>query len=79
MTQHRRRRRPSPLPEPALTYRTEDSVHPDQIRLSFDDGSTAIYDLRTEFPHPIIERNIEIIRKIKTEYVNQPMRRRRKA
>lgn len=71
--------RPEILDKPVPTYMTADSVHPDQVRLSFSDGSTAIYDLRTEFPHPIIERNIEIIRKMKTGYVNQPMRRRRKA
>lgn len=71
--------RPEILDKPVPTYMTADSVHPDQVRLSFSDGSTAIYDLRTEFPHPIIERNIEIIRKMKTGYMNQPMRRRRKA
>ena len=75
-------KRPSPLPEPALTYRTEDSIHPDQIRLSFDDGSTAIYDLRTTQPHPLALRNVEIMketqRKITQGYVNQPMRRRRR-
>lgn len=71
--------RPEILDKPVPTYMTADSVHPDQVRLSFSDGSTAIYDLRTKFPHPIIERNIEIIRKMKTGYVNQPMRRRRKA
>ena len=71
--------RPEILDKQVPTYMTADRVHPDQVRLSFSDGSTAIYDLRTEFPHPIIERNIEIIRKMKTGYVNQPMRRRRKA
>ena len=71
--------RPEILDKPVPTYMTADSVRPDQVRLSFSDGSTAIYDLRTEFPHPIIERNIEIIRKMKTGYVNKPMRRRRKA
>lgn len=71
--------RPEMLERPVPTYMTEDSEYPDQIRMKFSDGKTVIYEKRTEFPHPIIERNIEIIRKIKTEYVNQPMRRRRKA
>lgn len=79
MSERRRRRRPSPLPEPALTYRTEDSVHPDQIRLSFDDGSTAIYDLRTELPHPAMMKNHEIMAKWSDKgYNNQPARRRRR-
>lgn len=72
--------RPEMLERPVPTYMTADSEYPDQIRMKFSDGKTVIYDKRTEFPHPIIERNIEIIRKMKkTEYVNQPMRRRRKA
>ena len=71
--------RPAPLPEPALTYRTEDSVHPDQIRLSFSDGSTAIYDLRTELPHPAMMKNHEIMAKWSNKgYNNQPARRRRR-
>lgn len=71
--------RPEMLERPVPTYMTADSEYPDQIRMKFSDGKTVIYDKRTEFPHPIIERNIEIIKRIKAEYVNQPMRRRRKA
>ena len=71
--------RPEMLERPEPTYMTEASEYPDQIRMKFSDGKTVIYDKQTEFPHPIIERNIEIIRKMKTGYVNQPMRRRRKA
>lgn len=71
--------RPEMLERPVPTYMTADSEYPDQIRMKFSDGKTVIYDKRMEFPHPIIERNIEIIRKMKTGYVNQPMRRRRKA
>lgn len=70
--------RPEMLERPVPTYMTADSEYPDQIRMKFGDGKTVIYDKRTEFPHPIIERNIEIIRKMKTGYVNQPMRRRKK-
>ena len=71
--------RPEMLERPVPTYMTADSEYPDQIRMKFSDGRTLIYDLRREFPHPIIERNIEIIRKMKAGYVNQPMRRRKKA
>ena len=71
--------RPEMLERPVPTYMTADSEYPDQIRMKFSDGQSVIYDKRTEFPHPIIERNIEIIRKMKNVYVNQPMRRRRKA
>ena len=71
--------RPEMLERPVPTYMTEGTEYPDQIRMKFSDGKTVIYDKRTEFPNPIIERNIEIIRKMKTGYVNQPMRRRRKA
>ena len=71
--------RPEMLERPVPTYMTEYSEYPDQIRMKFSDGKTVIYDKRTEFPHPIIERNIEIIKRMKTGYVNQPMRRRRKA
>ena len=71
--------RPEVLDKPALTYRTEESVHPDQIRLSFSDGSTAIYDLRTELPHQILARNHEIMKKwSKQGYNNQPNRRKRR-
>lgn len=71
--------RPEMLERPVPTYMTADSEYPDQIRMKFSDGKTVIYDKRTEFPHPIIERNIEIIKRMKTGCVNQPMRRRRKA
>ena len=71
--------RPEMLERPVPTYMTADSEYADQIRMKFSDGKTVIYDRRTEFPHPIIERNIEIIKRMKTGYVNQPIRRRRKA
>lgn len=69
--------RPKPLPNPILLYDHE-GKYPYSMRVSFDDGTTAIYDLRIEQPHPIIERNCEIIRKWKQGYNNQPSRRRRR-
>lgn len=70
--------RPEPLAEVVPYYDHDFSKHPDHIRVSFADGSTAVYDLRMEQPHPVIVENIRIIRKWKQGYVNQPARRRRK-
>ena len=70
--------RPAPLPEVMPIYEHEISDHPDSIRVSFADGSTAIYDLRRDQPHPATVKSIEIIRKWNNGYKNQPMRRRRK-
>ena len=46
-------------------------------RYTFADGSTAVYDLRRDQPHPITVKCVETIRKW-NGYNNQPMRRRRK-
>ena len=40
------------------------SRYPEKIRVSFADGSTAIYDLRVEQPAPVILENIRIIRRM---------------
>ena len=57
-------------------YDRESSEYPEMIRVSFSDGSTAVYELRVEQPAPVIIENIKIIRKWKQGYVNKPMRRR---
>lgn len=44
------------------------------MRISFDDGSTAVYDIRVEQPHPIIQENIKIIQRMQVGYL--PKRRR---
>lgn len=67
----------TPLPEVVPIYEHNFDGHPESVRVSFSDGSTAVYDLRREQPHPIIVENIQIIRKW-NGYNNQPMRRRRK-
>lgn len=54
------------------------SRYPEKIRVSFKDGTTAMYDLRVEQPHPIILENIEIIRRMKGGYQYKPRRRNRK-
>ena len=63
MIPRRRRRRPAPLPEPAVYYDREDSRYPDRVRLSFADGHTEIYDRRVNQARP-------------DGYVNWPQRRR---
>lgn len=64
-TGRRRRRRPKMLPEPAGYYDRTESIYPDRVRISFEDGHTEVYDRRVNQPGPVT-------------YNNQPMRRRRK-
>ena len=70
--------RPALMKLAAPIYEHECSKYPDMIRVSFIDGHTAVYELRTEQPHPVIIENIKIIRKWKQGYVNQPETRRRR-
>ena len=74
--------RPKLMDKPAPIYDFEFSEIPDHVRISFKDGRTAVYDLRTDQPHPLVLKNIEIMeetkKKITQGYVNQPERRRRR-
>ena len=69
--------RPAMLGKMVPIYDHNTSKHPDRIRVSFDDGSTAVYVMDVEQPHPLVMESIQIIRKW-NGYNNQPMRRRRK-
>ena len=69
--------RPAMLGKMVPIYDHNTSKHPDSIRVSFSDGSTAVYDIRRNQPHPITVKCVETIRKW-NGYNNQPMRRRRK-
>ncbi len=69
--------RPAMLGKMVPIYDHNTSKHPDRIRVSFDDGSTAVYAIDVEQPHPLVVESIRIIRKW-NGYNNQPMRRRRK-
>ena len=69
--------RPAMLGKMVPIYDHNASKHPDRIRVSFDDGSTAVYAIDVEQPHPLVMESIRIIRKW-NGYNNQPMRRRRK-
>ena len=71
-------KRPQPMDKVVPHYEHEWSEKPDWIRVSFEDGSTAVYILKVEQPAPVIIENIKIIRKWKQGYVNQPERRRGK-
>lgn len=62
MTTKRRRRRPTPLPEPAAYYDKPESKYPDRVRISFADGHTEIYDRRVNQPEQMA-------------YINYPKRR----
>ena len=68
--------RPKMLPHAVPHYERSNSRIPEQVRISFSDGSTAVYDLRVEQPAPVIIENIRIIRRMKQGYVNKPLRRR---
>ena len=70
--------RPSMMKIAVPIYEHEWSKYPDKVRISFDDGTTMVYDMRVDQPAPVIMENIKIIRKWKQGYVNQPMRRRRR-
>lgn len=69
--------RPTILPKPMPNYEHDCSIYPDQIRVSFSDGHTEVYERRVEQPAPQFVESIRIIRKWKQGYVNQPQRRRR--
>lgn len=69
--------RPAMLGKMVPIYDHNTSKHPDRIRVSFDDGSTAVYAIDVEQPHPLVVESIRIIRKWNS-YNHQPMRRRRK-
>lgn len=69
--------RPQMLDKAVPNYDHNCSIYPDQIRVSFSDGHTEVYDRRVEQPAPQVVESIRIIRKWKQGYVNQPVRRRR--
>ena len=71
-------KRPELLDKALPIYEHDTSKYPDSIRVSFADGSTAVYDIHVDQPHPACIESITIIRKWNNGYNNQPMRRRRK-
>lgn len=69
--------RPTMLPKAMPAYDHKCSIYPDQIRVSFSDGHTEIYDRRVVQPAPQLVESVKIIRKWKQGYVNKPQQRRR--
>ena len=70
-------RRPELLPSPVPIYEHTDSEIPEKVRISFTNGTSAVYERHIEQPAPQVVESIKIIRRWKQGYVNQPMRRRR--
>ncbi len=74
-----KKERPEMLARVVPMYDREGSRIPDRIRISFSDGTTAVYDLHADQPAPLILENIQIIQKWNTGYqYREPRRRRRK-
>lgn len=69
-----RTERPEVLPKPSAHYRGKHSRYPEQVRISFGDGNTFIYEMRAEQPAPVILEKIEII----TPVVGYPQKKRRR-
>ena len=53
--------RPKAMPIVVPTYRGKHSRYPEQVRVSFQDGNTHIYELRVQQPAPVILERIETI------------------
>ena len=70
-------KRPELLPSPVPIYEHTDSEIPEKVRISFTNGTSAVYERHIEQPAPQVVESIKIIRRWKQGYVNQPMRRRR--
>ena len=70
-------KKPVPMPGAVPWYEREDSRIPEKIRISFSDGTTAVYDLHVDQPAPLIVESIRIIRKWNTGYQYKAPRRRR--
>lgn len=67
----------APLPEMVPIYEHEHDGHPDALRVSFEDGSTAVYEIRRDQPHPMTIKSIEIIRKWNTGILPEEPKKRR--
>ena len=70
--------RPKALPQPVYNYERELSIYPDSIRVSFEDGTTAIYTMHPEQPKPQVIETIRIIRKWNSEGYQCKVQKRRR-
>ena len=70
--------RPKMIGKALPIYERKNSRIPERLRVSFEDGKTAVYDLHVDMPEPFVE-SIRIIRKWNNKgYRNQPTGRRGK-
>ena len=68
MGRRTRKNRPKMLNKPVAVYRGENDWYPGQVRILFEDGTTQIYDLRQDQPHPALVHSIRIIEQWRTGY-----------
>ena len=73
--EEKKENRPKPMPNAAPYYDRESSRIPDKIRVSFTDGTTAVYTLNIEQPAPMVVESLILREEIEYEY--KPRRRRR--
>lgn len=72
------KKRPEMLAYPVPIYERTDSEIPEKVRISFTNGTSAIYVLHVDQPKPLVMESIRIIRKWRSEgYQYVPPRRRR--
>lgn len=71
-------KRPALLAIPVPIYESTDSEIPEKVRISFTNGTSAIYGLRVDQPAPQVIECIRIIRKWNNGYKAPTRRRRRK-
>ena len=71
-------KRPGLLAFPVPVYESTDSEIPEKVRISFTNGTSAIYELRVDQPAPQVVECIRIIRKWNNGYKAPTRRRRRK-
>lgn len=70
--------RPKPLPISVYYYERENSRIPDSVRVSFEDGTTAVYTLHVDQPKPLVMESIREWRSEEYQYVPRRRRRSRK-
>ena len=58
------KKRPEILPAPVPIYEHTYSEIPERVRISFSNGTSAIYDLHTEQPAPVVLENVKIIQRM---------------
>ena len=72
------KKRPEMLAFPVPIYEHTDSEIPEKVRISFTNGTSAIYMLHVDQQKPMVMESIRIIRKWRSEgYQDVPQRRRR--